>query len=354
MSSSRGVREASMYRTLSENKAQCMVCPRKCIIPEGKRGFCQTRENRGGKIYTLIYGEITALACDPIEKKPLFHFHPGSLTFSISTVGCSFKCPWCQNWEISQSKPGEIPTVHHEPESIVKLAKRYRCNSISYTYNEPIIWYEYVLDTAKEARKHGLLNVLVTNGYISTEALAELAPYIDAANVDVKSWTRHVYVEYCKAELEPVLEACQEMIKRGIHVELTYLVIPKINDDESLFKGFSKWALDHLGPDTPIHFSRFYPHYKMTHIPPTPIEKLEKARQIALDTGLHYVYVGNVPGHEGENTYCPSCKEPVITRYGFSITSHSITKDMKCAHCGEKIKIIGQITERKRWRWLFM
>jgi len=354
MSSSRGVREASMYKALGESKVQCLVCPRKCVILEGKRGFCHTRENKGGKLYTLIYGELTALACDPIEKKPLFHFYPGSLTFSISTLGCSFKCPWCQNWEISQAKPGEIATVHHEPEEVVKLAKRYGCNSISYTYNEPIIWYEYVLDTAKEAKKHGLLNVLVTNGYISAEALEQLAPYIDAANVDVKAWTRQVYLEYCKAELEPVLEACEEMVKKGIHVEVTYLIIPKINDDESQFRGFSKWALDHLGPDTPIHFSRFYPHYKMTHLPPTPIEKLEKARQIALEQGLHYVYIGNVPGHEGENTYCPNCKKPVITRYGFSITSRSLTEDMKCAECGEKIKIIGEISTRKRWHWPFI
>ncbi|MCS7364571.1 MAG: AmmeMemoRadiSam system radical SAM enzyme [archaeon GB-1867-035] len=353
MTSYRGRREALLYKKLSENKVQCLVCPRKCIIPNGRRGVCETRENINGKLYTLIYGEISALACDPIEKKPLFHFWPGSSTFSISTIGCSFKCPWCQNWEISQAKPGEIATSYHEPEDIIRLAKKYECNSISYTYNEPLIWFEYVYDTAKQAKKNGLANILVTNGYVSEEALSELLPYIDAANVDVKAWSNDFYLEYCKGELEPVLQACETMVKKGVHVEVTYLVIPKLNDKEEQFEGLSKWVLNNLGPNTPVHFSRFYPHYKMRNIPPTPIKKLELAREIAMKTGLNYVYIGNVPGHIGENTYCPKCREPVITRYAFSITSYALTDENECKNCGEKISIIGKYARKRRWTWFF-
>ncbi len=343
-------KEAYLYRKLSDNKVQCLICPRKCVISEGKRGFCQTKENRDGKLYTLIYGELTALACDPIEKKPLFHFYPGSITFSISTAGCSFKCPWCQNWEISQVKPEEAVTTHYEPEDIVGFARKYKCNSISYTYNEPIIWFDFVLDTAKIAKKEGLMNILVTNGYISMDALSELIKYIDAANVDVKAWSKKVYLEYCKAELEPVLNACEELKSKKVHVEVTYLIIPKINDENEQIVKFAKWVYDKLGPETPVHFSRFFPHYKMIHIPPTPVEVLERARRIALDEGLYYVYIGNVPGHEGEHTYCPKCGEPVITRFGFSITSHSLTKNNKCSKCGREIEIIGTI-ERRRHLW---
>ncbi len=345
-------KESRMYKKLDENKVQCQICPRKCIIPNGGRGFCQTKENRNGKLYTLIYGELTALACDPIEKKPLFHFYPGSITFSISTVGCSFKCPWCQNWEISQAKPGEIPTTHYKPQDIVNFAKKYECNSISYTYNEPIIWYDFVLDTAKLAKKNNLKNILVTNGYISMDALEELIKYIDAANVDVKAWSKQVYQKYCKAELEPVLATCEEMTRKGVHVEVTYLIIPEINDETEQFQKFTKWVKDKLGPETPIHFSRFYPHYKMTHIPPTPIQTLEKAWKTALNEGLYYVYIGNVPGHKAENTYCPNCGEQVITRFGFSITQHSITNNNKCSKCGQKIKIIGKITKRKHFLFI--
>ena len=349
----RGRREAFLYKSLSYGKVQCLICPRRCIISEGGVGFCGTRMNIKGKLYTLIYGECSALAVDPIEKKPLFHFYPGSLTFSISTVGCSFKCPWCQNWEISQAKPGEIVTSHHTPEEIVKLAEKYNCNSISYTYNEPTIWFEYVYETSRIAGKRGMKNILVTNGYISEEALNEIAPYIDAANVDVKGWSEEFYRKYCKGELKPVLNACRRMFEKKIHLELTYLIIPGLNDNLEDFKGFSEWVLNNLGSDTPIHFSKFYPHYKMKNLPPTPIQELEKARNIALHEGLKYVYIGNFPGHEGENTFCPSCGEKIISRYAFNVTSHALTEDNKCKYCGEKINIKGKITERRKHLWFF-
>lgn len=313
--------------------------------PDGK-GICRTRVNKDGKLYTVIYGEITSTAVDPIEKKPLFHFWPGSYSFSISAVGCSFKCPWCQNYHISQVEPGDVFADQLEPEKIVELAKRYGCKSISYTYNEPIIWHEYVMDTAKLAKKEGILNILVTNGYITHEALTEITSLIDAANVDVKGFTEAFYREYCKAELKPVLDATEEMKRKGVHVETTTLIIPKLNDDPQQMTELSKWHVEKLGPDTPLHLSRFYPSHRFTHVPPTPVETIGKARDIAIKEGLRYVYVGNVPGDLGENTYCPSCKQLLIERFGYDISQWNLTDDNHCQKCGMSIPIVGTF-ERK-------
>ena len=337
-----------MYEVLAKNIVHCKLCPKGCRIPPGKTGFCRVRENDNGKLYTLIYGETTATAIDPIEKKPLFNFWPGSSSFSISTISCTFTCIWCQNWNISQARPGEIRTEEIEPEKVVALAKEYGCRSISYTYNEPFIWYEFVTETAKIAHKEGVLNVMVTNGYVTPEALKEIAPLIDAANVDIKGFTEQFYRKYCSAELKPVLEATKIMKEKGIHVETTNLIIPKLNDNPQELRELCRWQAENLGRETPLHFSKFYPQYKLSSTPPTPVETLETARKIALEEGLNYVYVGNVPGHGGENTYCPRCKTLLIERTGFDITEWLLTKDKTCPECGFKPDVKGEYEKRSR------
>jgi len=335
-------KEAIMWDPLADKLLRCKVCPRRCVIKPGQRGFCRTRENRDGKLYTLIYAEVSSMAVDPIEKKPLFNFWPGSLAFSISTVSCSFNCPWCQNWEIAHASPGEIPTQEIPPEKVVELAKKYNCRSIAYTYNEPLIWYEYVMDTAKLAKKAGIFNVMVTNGYVTLEALDEIAPYLDAANVDVKAFTEEFYHKYCGTNLKEVLAATEAMVKKGLHIEVTNLIIPTLNDKPEEIRQLAKWVKEKLGPDTPLHFSRFYPMYKMIHLPSTPVEIIAKAREIALNEGLRYVYVGNIPGHKGENTYCPKCNATVVERAGFSIVKWNLTDENKCSKCGTPIAIKGK------------
>jgi len=322
-----------------------------CHMRPGERGFCQTKENRDGRMYTLIYGELTAMAVDPIEKKPLNHFYPGSLAFSISSVGCSFKCPWCQNWHLSMAKPGEVATTYVEPERVVEAAKKEGCISIAYTYNEPIISLDYVYDTARIARREGVKNVLVTNGYISMEALEEVLPYIDAANVDWKAFKEETYRRYCKAQLQPVLDATEEMKKRGVHVEVTNLIIPGVNDDPEEVRALARYIVEHLGPDTPLHITRFFPHYKFSMRSPTPIETLVRAREMAVEEGVKFVYVGNVPGRDYDSTFCPSCGKVVIRRFGYDIVGWNLTEDMRCKFCGEKIPIVGTYQARSFLGW---
>ena len=347
-------REARFYEKLKGDLVRCTICPRRCVIKPGERGFCGTRENRDGRLYTLIYGEVSASAVDPIEKKPLFHFEPGSFTFSISTVGCSFKCPWCQNYHISQVLPEEYRTVKMEPEEVVSLAKRYNCPSISITYNEPIIWLEFVEDVGKVAKREGLEVVLVTNGYITLEALDAVASLIDAVNVDVKSFSDAFYRRYCKGDLESVLQAVVAMKEKGIHVETTTLLIPGLNDSDEELRALCKWHYENLGPDTPIHFSRFYPCYKMLYKEPTPVSTLQKAHDIAAEEGLKYIYVGNLPGNPGEHTYCPGCGEVVIKRFGFEIVDWRLDEQMRCPSCGTKIPIRGSYHRRGGWHPLLI
>jgi len=340
-------RPALLWESIDGKNVKCSVCPRRCTIAPGRRGFCRVRENRDGALYTLVYGLLTALAVDPIEKKPLFNFWPGSTSLSISTVSCNFRCPWCQNWSISQASPEEVVTDEKKPEEIVRLARRYGCKSISYTYNEPTIWFEYVLETSRAAKEQGILNVLVTNGYITNEAIDALSPYVDAANVDVKGFTEEFYQKYCMSSLKDVLTATEHMHKRGMHIETTNLIIPKLNDDLDEIRKLCEWHRETLGRDTPLHFSRFYPQYKMTNLPPTPVETLISARKLAREAELNYVYIGNVPGEEGENTYCPTCGKVTVERIGFDISTWSLTRNNQCSQCGAKIAIIGTF-ERSR------
>ncbi len=341
----KGMREALWWKPLPNGKVQCTLCPWNCMLSPGARGICRVRENVDGRLYTLNYGLITALHMDPIEKKPLFHWYPGSPVLSISTMGCNFRCPWCQNWGISQYGPGETYYESSPPEEVVRLAKKYGSPSIAYTYNEPIIWYEYVLDVARLAKREGIKNVLVTNGYINPEPLEELVKYIDAANVDIKVFDSRRYVTKVFGRLEPVLQAIEIMKDHGVHVETTNLIVPKFNDEVELFSKLVDWQLDKLGPDAPLHVTRFYPTYKYTHVPPTPVALIEKFWALAREKGLNYTYMGNVPGHHGEHTYCHECGRLLVRRYGFEILEWNITDDGRCKYCGAKIPIVGE-----RWK----
>ncbi len=290
------------------------------------------RENNGGVLYSLIYEKLTSHCVDPIEKKPLYHFYPGSSAFSIGTLGCNLSCDFCQNWEISQ---GDVPTYTMTSEEVVELAKRYHCKSIAYTYNEPSVWYEFVSDTAELAKKEGIFNILVTNGFLREEPLQNLLAVIDALNVDVKAFHNEFYKELCHGSLSPVLRAV-EIAKKHAWVELTTLLIPGKNDSDQEIRNLVSWVAS-LGVETPLHFSRFFPQHRL-HLPMTPVETLERARSIALET-LRYVYIGNVWGHEGDHTYCYNCKTPLITRRGFSPSIVGLV-DTACKKCGAQIDLV--------------
>ena len=283
------MKEALFYETLPDSKVRCLLCPHNCIISPEKLGFCGVRQNKKGKLYTLIYEQVTSLALDPIEKKPLYHYHPGEQIISIGTRGCNLACLFCQNWSISQNR--NAPVEHISSEEIIKQAKRCKSFGIAYTYNEPFIWFEFVFDTAKLAKEAGLENVLVTNGYINPEPLEKLLPYIDAMNIDFKSIKNEFYQKYCQGTLAPVLETIKRTAK-SCHIELTNLVIPTLNDKEDNFIKLVDWIFDNLGPEIPLHFSRYFPCHKM-NLPPTPYETLKKAEGIA-KAKLKYVYLGNV------------------------------------------------------------
>ncbi len=339
---------ARFWKELEEGKVQCILCPRYCIILPGKLGFCKARKNIDGKLYTLVYGSIVSMAVDPIEKKPLYHFWPGSNVFSIAVPGCNFSCLHCQNWTISQVGVEDIHYEDLSPERLIELTKHYNCKGIAHTYTEPAIATEYAIDVGKLAHHEDLYNVYVTNGYMTPEALQELGPYLDAANVDVKAFNDDFYRKICGvSSINPVLETCEWMVEHGTHLEVTYLVIPRENDSSEEIRKFCKWVFEKLGPEVPTHFSRFYPHYKMTDRSQTPVETLERAVKIAKEEGLHYVYIGNVPRHEGDNTHCPKCGELLIERYGFSVTRYEL-KDKQCPKCGAKINIVGEHASSKR------
>jgi len=335
------VREARHWKPAEGGAVECTLCYRKCRVPEGGYGVCGVRKNVGGKLYTLVYGLLTAANVDPIEKKPLYHFKPGSSVLSISTVGCNFFCRHCQNWTISQASVFDVPCEDVPPERLVEMAEESGSAGIAHTYTEPTLWSEYAIDVGRLCRRRGLYNVYVTNGYMTVEALEEIGRYIDAANVDVKAFSDDFYRRICGVpSIRPVLDACEWMAERGIHLELTYLIIPGENDRPEEIEEFSEWVVEKLGPDVPVHFSRFYPHFRMEDRP-TPVETLEKAVGIAKKAGVRFVYIGNVPGHEFDNTYCPACGSLLIERRGFYITEYRL-KDGRCPECGEKIPIVGE------------
>lgn len=324
--------EARFYEKLQDSKVRCHLCPHECMIADGKRGICGVRENQNGILYSLIYEQVSSYGVDPIEKKPLYHFHPGSSAFSVGTVGCNLSCMFCQNWEISQNT---VSTYRMTSQEVVTLAQQYHCESIAYTYNEPSVWYEFVYDTADKAKNEGIYNILVTNGFIQEEPLQNLLPLIDALNIDVKAFTEEFYKELCHGKLSPVLKAV-EIAKKHTWVEITTLLIPGRNDSDEEIQELIDWVAS-LGVETPLHFSRYFPHYKL-RLPSTPVETLERARSIALEK-LRYVYIGNVWGHEADNTYCYSCKTPVIVRRGFSPSVVRL-HDTVCETCGAQIDLV--------------
>jgi len=331
-----GVKLSPYFLALDNQKIQCQLCPRQCYVANGQRGFCGVRENRDGKYYSLVYGNPCAVHVDPIEKKPFYHLLPASTSFSIATAGCNFRCKFCQNWEISQTTPDETYNVELPPEKVVALAKRAGSRSIAYTYVEPTIFFEYMVDTAKLAKKEGILNVCHSNGFINPGALKDLCQVLDAANIDLKGFTEDYYNSMSQGRLAPVLQTLKTLKDDGVHVEITNLVVPTKNDDMEIVSKMCAWIKSELGADTPVHFSRFHPLYKLRNLPPTPVSTLEKIRQIAMNAGLEYVYIGNVPGHEGERTYCSRCKKLLIFRQAYSIGEVHLAKG-KCKFCGNPI-----------------
>lgn len=334
------IKEATLYEKLEGKKVICKLCAHGCKISNGKRGICEVRENTDGKLKTLIYGSITSQTPDPIEKKPLFHFYPGSSAYSLGTIGCNFSCEHCQNKSISFASVGNIHTNEVPPNEVIKTAKHLKCQGVAWTYNEPTIWHEFTYDGSVLAKEQGLYSVYVTNGYISEFALEEISPYLDAANVDVKAFRDEFYKKICGARLEPVLRTCELMKKKNIHLELTYLIIPTQNDDIIEIRDFCNWVAS-IGKDTPVHFSRFHPMPgESAHLSPTPIETLEAAHKIAKEADIDYVYLGNVYSHRYESTYCPNCDELLIERRGFHIIP-KVSSYGKCPACGKGINIIS-------------
>ncbi len=331
------MKEAMFYRKLDADAVDCFLCAQRCRIKTGKRGKCAVRQNEEGTLFSLVYEQVIAQHVDPIEKKPLFHFYPGSRSYSIATAGCNFRCLFCQNADISQL-PRErhaIPGRRIPAGDVVREAVQSGCATISYTYTEPTVFMEYALDVAEKAHSEGIGNVFVSNGYMTAEALEVLAPLLDAANVDLKAFTDEFYSEQCGAHLQPVLDTLQRMKQCGIWLEVTTLLIPGLNDDPGELRELAQFLVA-LGPETPWHVSRFHPTYRLLDRPPTPVGTLQMARRIGLDAGLHYVYTGNIPGDEGESTFCHACGELLMERFGFSTRFRGL-RGGACTKCGARL-----------------
>lgn len=335
--------EAMLYNKESDNKLRCRLCRHTCLIPDGQTGICNVRINKEGKLFSIFYGKPIALSVDPIEKKPLFHYYPGTQALSLATPGCNFQCPWCQNWDISQYGRTEslrYPTKDVPPETVVAQAKAHKCKSISYTYTEPTIFFEYAYDCAKLAKAEGIGNNFVSNGYMSREAIDTIKPYLNAANIDLKAFRKDTYRKFMKAQLDGVCDSIRYMKESGIWVEVTTLIVPKMNDDPAELKDIAKFLVE-AGRDIPWHISRFYPHYKYEDAGPTPISTLEKAYEIGKEAGLRYIYMGNVQGDPTESTYCYNCNKKLISRSGYLVKGNEITDKSTCPKCNSEIDGIG-------------
>ncbi len=328
--------EASYYRQFSNNSVQCLLCPRACRIGDGERGYCGVRENRGGVLYTLVYGSPCAIHLDPIEKKPFFHVLPGSQSLSLSTVGCNLECKFCQNWQISQSRPEDFEVKKRSPERIVRIASSYNAPSIAYTYGEPTVFYEYMSDIADIAHRNRIMNLVVSAGFINKKPLRDLCRRVDAIKIDLKAFTDTYYADICDGRLKPVLSTMKTIREEGVWLEIVYLMVPTLNDKPDKIREMAGWIMSNLGSDTPLHLSRYFPRYKLKNLPPTPLSSLEQAYDICLEEGLKFVYIGNTGDHPAQNTYCPSCSTGVITRSGYRIESIGL-KEGKCPQCGASI-----------------
>jgi pyruvate formate lyase activating enzyme len=329
------MKEALFYELVDQEKGviKCLLCPKECLIKKDQVGFCRARKNINNKLYSLIFSKISSYGMDPIEKKPLYHFYPGIMVLSMGTIGCNFSCDFCQNWTISQANIKDVSVEELSPEKAIQLALQNNSPAIAYTYSEPLIWYEYVLDTARLAKKNNLKNILVTNGFINYEPLLKILPFIDALNIDLKSFRNSFYQKYCQGKLSPVLRTI-ELSKEYCHLEITNLIIPSLNDSEEEIKEMVDW-ISSLNEEIPLHFSRYFPCYKM-NISATPISTLYKARDIA-QKKLKYVYIGNIWDEEANATYCSNCKTLLIKRTGYNIINLGLDEDGKCKHCGEKV-----------------
>ncbi len=324
--------EARFYEKLPGKNVRCKLCPRGCVVADRQRGHCRVRENRGGTYYSLVHSRVCAAHIDPIEKKPFFHFHPGILAFSLATAGCNVNCKFCQNWEISQAKPEDLPARYMPPADVAALAKQNQCPAVAFTYSEPTVFNEFVTDAADAAREQGTKAVVVSNGFIQQEPLKRLCKHVDAIKIDLKAFSAKYYREVVNAELQPVLDTLVTTRKEAKWMEIVHLVVPTLNDSDTEFRDLARWINANLGSDVPIHFTRFQPLYLLKNLPPTPVETLERAKAIADAEGLQYAYIGNVPGHPAENTRCPKCRRLLIERAGFTITQNHIRKG-KCEYC---------------------
>jgi len=329
--------EAMFYEQLPNNIVKCKLCPWECTMKPGERGICEVRENQNGKLISLVYSRPCSINIDPIEKKPFYHFMPAEGALSIATAGCNLNCKFCQNWSISQVRPEDIDAFYIPPEGIVKLAQKTNTKIIAFTYSEPVIFYEYMIETAKLAKQLGIKSVVVTGGFINPEPLKLLCKYVDAIKVDLKAFNEKYYREIVEGKLQPVLDTIKTIKQEGVHLEIVYLVVPTLNDNPEEIKNMCKWLKENVGDEVPLHFSRFYPQYKMQNYPPTPVSTLEKLRDTAINSGLKYVYLGNVqPDHPAGSTYCPKCGKILIKRLGYQILENNVVNG-KCRFCGEKI-----------------
>jgi pyruvate formate lyase activating enzyme len=320
---------------------QCKLCPKSCVIEPGQSGECRVRVNVGGKLLAVTYGHPCAVHVDPVEKKPLFHFLPGTGILSIATVGCNLHCKFCQNWEISQANPEDTPAAELPPEQVARLATQADCRSVAYTYTEPLVFYEYTLDSCRHVRQAGLRNVLVTAGYANEKPWRRLCEFVDAANIDLKAFSEEFYRDICGATLKPVLNAMVVSKSLGVEVEVTNLIVPTLNDSDKLLRDLSRWMVQNLGRETPLHFSRFFPHFQMKNLPPTSAETLDRAKQIAESEGLHHVYIGNITRPGGEDTFCPGCRKTLVRRRGFFVLENRIQAG-RCPDCQQEIYGIWQ------------
>jgi pyruvate formate lyase activating enzyme len=330
--------EARWYEKRPHKKIKCTLCPRECVIDDRERGYCGVRENWDGIYYTLVHSRPCTYHVDPIEKKPLFHFLPGTPAFSIATVGCNVDCKFCQNWQISQIRPEQAENLDLPPERLVQMALQSDSKSIAYTYTEPVVFAEYMLDTAMAGQKNGVKSVMISNGYIQEKPMRELCEVLDAVKIDLKAFTEKYYKEVVAGELKPVLDTLVLLRKLDIWTEIVYLVVPTLNDSQKEITNLCRWIISNLGTDVPIHFTRFYPQYKLRNLPPTPVQILRRARDIAISEGIRFAYVGNVAGDAGEHTYCTNCNTILIRRRGFWVMENKIN-DNKCPVC--RIEVPG-------------
>ncbi len=334
-------REGSWFETLAHSAVKCTLCPRQCRLEKDQRSFCRVRENRRGKGYTLAYANPALIQEDPVERKPFFHVLPGTRALSVSTAGCNLHCKFCEVWDMALVDPEDLHAYHMPPEAVVEHARAAKLKSLSFAFGEPVVFYEYMLETARLGLKAGLLNLVHTAGYIRPEPLSELCAHVHAANVDFKSFDQDFYRQVVGGELDPVLDTLRMFRKKGVHLEITNMVIPTLNDDMGMIKEMCSWIAGELGPDVPLHLARFYPLYRLSGLPRTPVSTLDRAREAALGAGLNFVYVARVTGHEGENTFCPDCGKIIIHRVGFIIDRMHMNKN-RCGYCAREIPGLWQ------------